>query len=244
MEKLKNVLKTSPSIYTRTAGIMLLISILAGVFGEIGVISELMVPGNPEATAIKIRESLWLYRLGFASYLLEAICDVTLALLFYQLLKPIRKDLALLSAFFGLMATATFAFAELFYFIVPVILNNNLLTSFSPEQVNELVMLCIKIYGNGAGIFMLFYGFASILRGYLIYNSWYLPRFLGIFLMIGGTCFVVRNFILVLAPAYASDLLLVPMLLTMLLLAIWFLVKGVNLERWEQKIAESKLQEY
>jgi hypothetical protein len=235
MIKLSQTSQISPKGYTITAGIMLLISILAGVFGEIGVLSELMVPGNPEATAANIRESLWLYRLGFASYLLEAICDVSLALLFYQLLKPVRKDIALLTAFFGLMATATFAFAELFYFIVPIILANNLLPSFSQQQVNELVVLCIKIYGYGGGIFMLFYGIASILRGYLIFKSWYLPKFLGILLMLAGTCFVVRNFILVLAPSYASDLLLVPMLFTMLIMAVWFLAKGVHVERWEQK---------
>ena len=225
----------SPKGYTRTAGIMLLISILAGVFGEIGVTSKLMVPGNPEATTAKIRDFFWLYRLGFASYLLEAICDVTLAFLFYQLLKPVRKDLALLSVLFGLMATSTFAFAELFYFIAAIILANNLLPSYSQQQVNELVVLCIKIYGYGGGIFMLFYGIASLLRGYLLFRSWYFPKFLGVLLMIGGACFVLRNFLLVLTPAYASDLLLVPMLFTMLILAIWFLSKGANVEKWIQK---------
>ena len=62
--------------------------------------------------------SISLFRLGFASYLVEAVCDVTLALIFYVLLKPVHKNISLLAAFFALIATATFAFAEIFYFAV------------------------------------------------------------------------------------------------------------------------------
>lgn len=230
MDIKKIAYKTSPIIYTRMAGIMLLISVVAGAFGEIGVLSKLVKQGDPEATMEQIRTNIGLYRLGFASYLAEAICDVSLALLFYQLLKPVRKDLSLLAAFFGLMATATFAFAELFYFIVVIISENDLLESFSQQQVSELVTLCVKIYGHGAGIFMLFFGIASLLKGYLMFKK-ITPKFLGVLLIVAGTCFVIRNFSLVLAPSYASDILLLPMLLTMLILSIWFLFKGVNLEK-------------
>jgi hypothetical protein len=237
MDNKKIVIETSPIVYTRIAGIMLLISVLAGAFGEIGVLSKLMVHGDPDATLVKIRTNIGLYRLGFASYLAEAICDVSLTLIFYQLLKPVRKDLSLLAAFFGLMATATFAFAELFYFIVVIISDGNLLRSISEQQLSELVTLCIKIYGHGAGVFMLFYGIASLLKGYLMFKSGYLPKFLGVLLITAGICFVIRNFILVLAPSYVSDILLLPMLLTMLIISIWFLSKGVNLEKWKQKVS-------
>src|SRR5204862_6937328 len=107
---------TSPQFYARTAGVLLLITILAGGFGEFFVPAKLIVSGDATATANNIHTSALLFRLGFASYLVEAVCDVSLSLVPYLLLKPVRKDIALLAAFFGLVSTATFAFAELFYF--------------------------------------------------------------------------------------------------------------------------------
>ncbi len=216
METQRVINETSFNRYARIAGALLLMSILAGIFGEIAVTSRLVVPGDAHATAQNIHESLFLYRLGFAAYLIEAICDVSLALIFYQLLKSVRKDFSLLAAFFALMATATFAFAELFYIIAPVISEGNFTTSFSQIQLNDAAMFSLKIYGYAGGVFMVFYGMASIIRGYLIYKASYIPKYLGILYIIGGACFILRNFLLVLIPSFATDILLLPMLIAML----------------------------
>jgi len=222
----------SPQFYATTAGIMLVISILAGGFGELFVLSKLMVTNDATATANNIKGSAFLFRLGFASYLVEAVCDVSLALILYQLLKPVRNDISLLAAFFGLMATATFAFAEIFYFMALPLLTGSYEGAFSADQINSLVLISLKVYAYGGGIFMVFYGIAAMLRGYLIFRSGYLPRFLGLLIIVGGACFVLRNFAYVLAPSYAYNLLLLPMILSMLTMAIWFLVKGVSIEKW------------
>jgi hypothetical protein len=105
----------SVSTYARLAGVLFLLTIVAGSFGEFYVPSQLVVPADATATANNIVASESLFRLGFASYLVEAICDIALALILYVLLRPVRRDLALLAAFFGLVSTATFALAELFY---------------------------------------------------------------------------------------------------------------------------------
>ena len=229
--------KTSPQFYAKTAGVLFLISILAGGFGEFFVLNKLIVSGDATATAINIHASTSLFRLGFASYLAEAVCDVSLTVILYLLLRPVRKDIALLAAFFGLVSTVTFAFAELFYFAVLLILDADYLKTFSPNQVNSLVLLSLKLYGYGGGIFMVFYGVASILRGYLIFQSGYLPKFLGILLVLAGAGFVIRNFLLVLAPDYASDFLLLPTPLAILALALWLLVKGVNVTKWNKQVS-------
>lgn len=146
------------------------------------------------------------------------------------------------------MATATFAFAELFYFAALLILEGaDYLKTFSPDQVNSLSLLSLKLYGYGAGIFMVFYGIVSILRGYLIFQSGYLPKFLGILLALSGAGFVIRNFVLVLAPAHASDFLLsdfllLPTPLAVVALTLWLLVKGVNIAKWEEKTSISNAQ--
>ncbi|MFZ6009585.1 MAG: DUF4386 domain-containing protein, partial [Bacteroidota bacterium] len=218
-------METSPQVYAKIAGVLLVISILAGGFGEMFVVSKL-VTDNATTTVQNILSHESLYRLGFASYLIEAICDVSLVLVLYLLVRPVNKTMASLTILFGLVSVITFAFAELFYIAALLILDGDFLTSFSADQVNSLAMFSIKLYGYAAGVFMLFYGLATLLRGYLIFQSGYLPKFLGILLIFGGTCFVMRNFLLVLAPGYASNYLLLPTAIAILTLSLWLLTKG------------------
>jgi hypothetical protein len=224
--------------YVRATSILFLLTMIGGFFGEVYVPSKLIVWNDATATAKNIIESNLLFRLGFAGYLIEAVCDIALALLFYVLLRPVHRNLALLSAFFGLVSTALYAVAELFYFAAAIILRNGVpLKAFPPDQLNALALLSLKFFGYGSGLFMVFYGVASFLRGYLIFRSTYLPKFLGVLLMLAGGGFMAKNFMMVLAPAYASDLLLLPMFLAGASLTVWFLVKGIDVEKWEARTA-------
>jgi|SRR5664279_2502769 len=228
-------MKTNVQNYARLAGFLLLVTMAAGIFGELYVPSRLVVAGDATATARNITSGDFLFRLGFASYLVEAVCDVTLILAFYVLLKPADRNLALLSAFFGLISTALYAVAELSYFSAGIILrSSSLLKSFSPDQIREMAMLTLKLFGSAGGIFMVFYGIASVLRGYLIFRSRYLPCFLGVILMTAGLGFIAKSVTLVLLPSMASDVLLLPTFIAIVSLAGWFLIKGVDVERWEQ----------
>lgn len=215
--------------YAKISGVLFLFTIFGGGFGEFYVPSTIVVTGDAAATASNIIASNTFYRLGFAAYLVEAICDIGLSWSLYFLLRPVRRDLALLAAFFGLVATAVFAGGELFFFAPTFILGGaDYLKSFTPDQLNSLALLSLRFYGVCAAIFMAFYGIAAFTRGYLIYRSTYLPKFLGVLLMLGGLGFVSRNFVFVLAPGYASDLFLIPMMVAGLSMAFWFLVKGIN----------------
>jgi hypothetical protein len=213
---------------------------VAGGFGEAYVPSKLIVSADATATAANLRNFDFLYRLGFASFLIESLCDTTLALILYVLLKPVNKQLSLLAAFFGLMATATFAFAELFYFAPQLILGRTYLNSFTPDQVNSLALLSLKFYGYAGMLTTAYYGVAWIVRSYLIFYSGYLPKFLGVLMAIGGIGFVVRNFLLILAPAYASDVLLMLMFPGGLIMAVWLLVKGVNVQKWDSVVSAAR----
>jgi len=229
--------------YARIAGVLFLVSMVAGGFGEAYVPSKLIVSADPAATAANLRNFDFLYRLGFASFMIESLCDTALALILYVLLKPVNKQLSLLAAFFGLMATATFAFAELFYFAPQLILGRAYLNGFSPDQVNSLVLLSLKFYGYAGMLTTAYYGVAWIVRSYLMFHSSYLPKFLGVLMAIGGIGFVVRNFLLILAPAYASDVLLMLMFPGGLIMAVWLLVKGVNVQKWDSKVNAARLED-
>lgn len=218
--------------YARIAGVLFLLSMVAGFFGEAYVPSKIIVLSDAAATAHNIRSAETLYRSGFAAYLVEALCDVTLSLLFYALLKTVDENWALLAALFGLLATSLFAVAELFYFGAGIVLRSaDSLRAFTPDQLEGLALLSLKLYVYGSGIFMVFYGVAAMLRGYLIYRSRFLPRALGALLMLAGLGFVAKSFALVLAPAYASNLFMAPMFVAGLALAGWMLVKGVDVSK-------------
>jgi len=228
---------TPVQTYARVAGILFLISFVAGSFGEFYVPTTLIVSGDPTATFNNIAAQEWLFRLGFAGYLLEGLCDASLALVLYVLLKPVHRNLALLAAFFGLISTAHFAVCEMFFFSGPMLLKNPVfLQTFSRDQLNALIYLFVRVYAYGAGLLMVFYGSASLIRGYLIYRSGYLPRFLGVLLGIAGVGFILKNFTLVLAPTYSSNFLLLPAPITVLVLTLWFLVKGVDVQKWEARV--------
>jgi hypothetical protein len=216
--------------------VLFLLSMVAGGLGEMYVPSKVIVSSDAAMTAENLRSSYALFRIGFASYLIEALCDVALAWLLYVLLRPVHKDIALLAAFFGLVSTALFGFAELFYFSSSLVLRDaDYLRSFSADQRNTLALLSLKTYGLGGGAFMAFYGVASLLRGYLIFRSGYLPKFLGVLLAIAGLGFVTKNFLFVLAPEYDSNLLLLPVALAGVALTVWFLAKGVDVQKWEER---------
>jgi hypothetical protein len=227
---------SSVQSYARAAGIMFLISFVAGSFGEFYVPSKLIVAGNAAATVSNILAHEMLFRFGFAGYLLEALCDIGLALVLYVLLKPVHRNLALLSAFFGLVSTALFAVCELFFFCAPFLVRNPAFAqNFTSGQLDALFYFFVRVYSVGAGLFMVFYGAASLIRGYLIYRSDYLPRFIGVLSALVGVGFIVKNFTLVLAPAYSSDLLLIPAPLAVLVMTVWFLTKGVDVDKWNAR---------
>jgi hypothetical protein len=232
-----NPSESSAQTYARIAGVLFLLTMVCGFFGEMLVPSRLIVGTDAAATARNVVANDALFRISVVSYLVEALCDIALSLVLYLLLRPVRRDLALLAAFFGLVSTALYGVAEVFYFAPTLLLGGaDYLKAFSPEQLNALALLCFKLYARVGGMFMVFYGVAAVVRGYLIYRSGYLPRALGVLLAIAGLGFITRNLVLVLAPAYASDLLLLPMFVAVLSMTFWLLVRGLDIARWNARV--------
>ena len=79
------------------------------------------------------------------------------------------------------------------------------------------------------------------LRGYLMFQSGYFPKLQGVLMEVAGLAFIVSNFALVLAPQHRLGWLLLAMLLGLLSMTVWLLVKGVDLQKWEEKTAGSNL---
>ena len=223
--------------YARIAGFLFLTSIVAGAFGEGYAPSVLGASTDAAATVANLRANELLHRLSFAAYLVEAACDISIALIFYILLRPVSRGLALLAGFFGILSTATYACCELFYFALPHLLlsDADYLHAFTPDQIAALVLLSFKLFAYGAGLFLVFYGLGWIIRGWLMIKSGYFPALLGVLMIVGGVGFAARTLSQVLAPQLSSPIMLLLMAPGGVLLGLWLLVRGVNVAKWQAR---------
>ena len=189
----------------RVAGFGILIMMIVSPLAFL-VLSNLIVPGNAAATANNIKANEWLFRFAIALSLIVIICDVVVALALYVLIKPVNKDLALLATFLYLMHCIIYAISLVFLFIEPI---------------------------RYRSIFLIGQGFLwsshLIVLGYLVFKSGYIPRILGVLLIIGGslgflleglTYFLFPNYVWVAYPGIAVGTI------ALLYLMLWLLLKA------------------
>jgi len=231
----------SPQVHARIAGVSYLAIIVLGLFGELVARGTLVVSGDATATANGILASPTLWRAGIAGDLLMHVLDVPVMLLLYLLLRPVSEGLALLATLFNLVQTAVLV-ANKLNLVVPLFLlgDASYLSAFLPEQLHALSYLAIKAHGYGFGIGLIFFGFACLVRGYLIWRSGYFPRLLGLVLMVAGLSYLTNSVALLLAPSFAASIfpgVLVPAFVGELWVCLWLIVKGVDVQQWQKQVA-------
>ncbi len=222
----------------RIAGVLYLTIIISGIFAEFFVRQSLIVAGDAATTAENIMASAGLFRMGIAGDLIMIMSDVALALIFYILLKPVSNTLALLAAFFRLAQATTLGINLLNLFFVLQLLNGaDYLAALDTEQVHALVLLLLNAHSTGYAIGLVFFGFSIMILGYLIFRSGYIPRILGILLVPASLGYLVDSFAHVLLPNYTdyaavfTMVVFTPAFIAELALALWLLLKGVNVQR-------------
>lgn len=227
---------TSPQLYARIGGVLYLIIIVAGASGELFVRGTLVVAGDAAGTANNILASRYLWRGGVAGDLVMHVADVGLMLVFYVLLRPVNRNLAMLAILFNFVQTSVLV-ANKLNLVLPLFLLGDAayLKAFTQEQLQALSYVAIRTHGYGFAFGLIFFGAACIVIGYLIARSSYLPRTLGVMMQIAGVCYVINSFAVVLYPPVGSKLfpfILLPPFIAELSLALWLLLKGVNVARW------------
>jgi hypothetical protein len=233
-----HTVETSPQIYARIGGWLYLFIIVAGTFGELFVRDKLRVSGDATATANNITASQLLWRISIAGELTMLVCSVALALIFYVLLRPVSKNLALLAVFFNLVELAIDAANKLNLFAALFFLGSaDYLKAFEPHQLHALAYLALKSHDYGFGISLVFFGFVCLILGYLLFRSGYFPKTLGVLMTIAGLSYLKNIFTLILAPTYSA--MIFPILVLAFIgessFCLWLIVKGVNVPKWEEK---------
>ena len=136
--------------------------------------------------------SAWQFRIGFVVDLVGAVLFLLTAWALYVLLKPVNKNIALLFLLLNLGGVAVWCFSDLFLIASQLLVSGaDYLKVFQADQLQALAMLSLYIYNNGFwGIAQIFFSAWLFPLGYLVFRSGYLPRILGIVLMVECFCWL------------------------------------------------------
>ena len=216
----------------RLAGALYLAMMPFAFLGIIYVPSVLVVPGDATATARNITASEWLFRSGTVSHLIGQIILIFLVLTLYRLLKPVNKDYAVLMVVLALLAVPIAFLNELNHVAVLRLLSGpDYLRALTLEQRHAQAMLFLDLRNSGIFVAQVFWGLWLLPLGYLVFRSGFLPKVIGILLIIAccgylidsGTHLLLRDFDATISQFTFVGEVLLPM---------WLLIRGVNVERW------------
>ncbi|MCP5066362.1 MAG: DUF4386 domain-containing protein [bacterium] len=231
-EQAKSINKTA-----RAAGILYLVMAPFAVFG-MKYMSSLVVPGDAAATAANIMASELLVRLSVVSALAVQVGHVFLVLLLYKLLKPVNETHALHMVMFMLVGVPITMLSELNHLAVLLLLNGADHLIAEPTQLHALVLLLLDLRADGVAIAMVFWGLWLFPMGYLVYKSGYIPRVLGVLLMLGCIGYVTDFFTFLVLPEFETPIGGI-MGIGELALPLWLLIRGVDVEQWKERALES-----
>jgi hypothetical protein len=229
----------SPLAYARIGGVLYLINIACGLFGEAYARGSLVVAGDAAATAQHLMNHEFLFRCGIVGDLIMHITDVPMAIIFYVLLRPVSRDLSLLAALFGMLQTAILCANKLTLVLVLLLLGGpGYMKVFDPAQVQALALLSLNMHEHGFGVGLIFFGVSCFVSAYLFYESGYFPKALGILQAMAGVCYLVNSLAMLLSPSLAEKLvpaILLPAFVGELGTALWLVVKGLDTAKWEER---------
>lgn len=228
--------QTSPRVLARMIGLLFLLTILGGVFAQ-GFVSERLVNfGDAATTAHNILAHRGLFRLGFTVYLIEMACQIATAGLFYLLLRPVNNSIALVAVLLELTGCIIKTFARVF-FIVPLFVlgGTSSLNAFTTPQLQSIAVLLLKVNDQGAALALAFFGFSTLLNGFLIFRSTFLPKWLGALAMLSGLGWL--TFLYPPLGYRAFPILALIGLASAAAMIFWLLVFAVEEDKWKARTA-------
>lgn len=227
----------SPKQTARLAGWLYLILIPLGFFGVVYVTTALVVPGDMAATISNIAASEGMYRLSMVSALLMNIVSVMLVLVLYKLFKSVDKDMAGLMLVLLLLGAGIAMLNELNHFVALVFSSVAAQVVFTADQSQYFVGLFLDMYEFGSYIAGVFWGLWLFPLGYLIYKSNFVPKILGVLLVIAGVGYVAESFLLFLAPELGIPITDYTFI-GEVTITLWLLIKGVDEQQPEKLTLE------
>jgi hypothetical protein len=186
----------------RLAGWLYLLLAVTAPIGLLYVPGQLLVADDAAATAERLRASAWLLRVGIGSELFHQVVQVYLLLVLYRLFKPVHEALARQLVVLGALVSVPVVFATALTELGALLLVSGApwLAAFTGPQLDALAYLLLRLHGQGINVVSIFWGLWLFPFGLLVMRSGFIPRFLGVLLLVAGAGYVVGASTAILAP--------------------------------------------
>ena len=224
----------------RVVGYWYLLLVLLGPLSLIYIPNKLFVHDNAAATATNIAAHEWLFRFGMLSDLLGAVVLIFLVLAFYQLFKGVDQQLAVLLVIVGGVMPALLNFVNVVSDAGALMFAGgggaDFLSVFDKPQRDALVLLFLRLHHAQIVAAEILWGLWLFPMGALVYKSRYLPRFIGVWLIVNGVAYVVLSFTGLFFSDYQNKVFAFsqPALFGELAIMLWLVIKGANPPGLEQ----------
>jgi hypothetical protein len=216
----------SPRLAGRIAGWGILAMAVLAPFAEFYVRQRLVVSNDAGATATNLAAHETLFRLGIVAFLVVIILDVVVAWGLYVLFKPVSTSVSVLMAWARLVFAVIFAVAVVnLLSAIHLVTDPTYRAAFQPTQRNAQMMASLDAFNAGWAVALVFFGIHLILIGYLAIKSGYMPKLIGILLVIAGLGYAADSFTLFLVHDYVATAALFTFV-GELVLALWLVIRG------------------
>lgn len=219
----------------RIIGVIYLLYFVSAVGGAL--IAPGTGPGGPpadaSANANNILSHETAYELGAALGVLSTVLYVVLTALFYVLLRPVNKTLAIVMAFLNLVAMAVVASGSVLLLAPLAVLGgSSYLNVFDIKQLQAMALLFMNLSAESGRVALGFSAFFQLVWGYLIFRSTFLPRVIGVLIAVAGVGWL--TYLVPAQPAFLVKPTQIVGFAAEASLMLWLLVRGVNAQRWNE----------
>lgn len=229
-----NLMNTNTSISRAAvvAGVSSAVMFFAAMLAEFYAHQSLIVSDDANATAHNIINNPLSFRIGILAFIVVLICDTLVSWALYIFLSPINKSLSLLAAIFRLVYTAIFGVS-----LLNLVSGFRILTDIGYSSAfNNQALVLFHAFDDGWGIGLIFFSIHLLLLGYLIINSNFIPKLIGILLLLASLAYLTDNLAKLLLADYQAYktvltmMVAIPSIIGEVGFAVWLLLKGRKLD--------------
>ena len=215
----------------RLTGLLYFISAAGAIYSYMYISPKIMVAGDIAATGKNMLANEFLFRISIANDVIANILFLSVVLLLYQMFKKANEFQARLMAALVIVAIPVFFISDSLSIVALQIFKGNLLKSFPTEQAQDIAATLFKISDYSGQLITFHWGFWLVPLGVLIYRSGFIPRILGILILINGLGYMIGSMTFILFPEYlpiVSKWIYPTYFLGELPLIFWLLIKGIK----------------
>jgi|SoiMethySBSTD1v2_1073268.scaffolds.fasta_scaffold122203_3 uncharacterized protein DUF4386 len=208
------------------AGVGILVLAALSAFGIYYVVEGLVTQGDAAGTVEDIRSSDGLFRWGVVSLYIVVVLDVVVAWALFRFFSPVSSGLSRLAAWFRLAYAAIFLLAIGQLAGIPDLVTNDEYSDvFTAEQIQGQTLVKTDAFADLWMAGLILFGIHLLLVGYLAYRSSYVPKLIGVLLLVAGAGYVFDSVVSTVLASPPGSVATVTFL-GEFLLAIWLVVRG------------------